>query len=97
MLEVWTPGGAFEELEGYFEDAAFFGREDVVADVFLGYGLSEGLRRAPWPGPREPCRQPLLAARVRPASEPAPAPRPFRIGEWRRSWEDEGYEWYAGI
>jgi para-aminobenzoate synthetase component 1 len=91
VLEVWKAAGAFEELESYLEDAGLFEHEDVVADVFLGYGLSDGLRRAPWPGPPTPCRLPLLAARVRPASEPARAPRPFRIGEWRRSWDDEGY------
>ena len=91
MLEVWKAAGAFEELESYLEDTGFFGHEDVVADVFFGYGLSDGLRRAPWPGPPAPCRLPLLAARVSPAGEPAPAPRPFRIGEWRRSWDDEGY------
>ena len=91
MLEVWSGSDPLAELEEYLDDAGLFARDDLVADVFLGYALSAALRRAPWPGPPEPCRLPLLAARVRPTSEPTPAPRPFRIGEWRRSWDDEGY------
>ena len=92
MLEVWSGEDPLAELEGYLDDAGFFGtREALAADVFLGYRLSHAQRRAPWPDPPEPCRLPLLAARIRPADERRPAPGPFRIGEWRRSWDDEGY------
>ncbi|HXV34987.1 MAG TPA: anthranilate synthase component I family protein [Gaiellaceae bacterium] len=91
MLEVWRGDDPLAELEGYLDDAGFHAREGLVADLFLGYALSHRLRRAPWPDPPEPCRLPLLAARIHPADEPAPAPGPFRIGEWRRSWDDEGY------
>jgi para-aminobenzoate synthetase component I len=92
VLEVWSGDDPLAKLEGHLEDAGFFGtREEVVADVFLGYALSHGLRRGLWPDPPEPCRVPLLAARIRPASAPRTAPGPFRIGEWRRSWDDEGY------
>jgi para-aminobenzoate synthetase component I len=91
VLEVWSGDDPLAELEAYLDAAGFFARDDLVADVFLGYGLSTALRRAPWPGPPEPCRLPLLAARVQPADERAPAPGPFRIGEWRRSWDDKGY------
>jgi para-aminobenzoate synthetase component I len=91
VLEVWSGADPFAELEGYLADEGFFGHDDVVADVFLGYGISRNLRRAPWPDPPEPCRLPLLAARIHPRDEPPPAPAVFRIGEWRRSWDDDGY------
>jgi para-aminobenzoate synthetase component I len=91
VLEVWSGADPFAELEGYLADEGCFHGDDVVADVFLGYGISRNLRRAPWSDPPEPCRLPLLAARIHPRDEPPPAPAAFRIGEWRRSWDDDGY------
>ena len=94
MLEVWRSDDPLAEVERYLRDAGFFGgavSEDVVADVFLGYRISSSLRRAPWPDPPEPCRLPLAAARIRRADERPSAPAGFRIGEWRRSWDDEAY------
>ncbi|HXV95685.1 MAG TPA: anthranilate synthase component I family protein [Gaiellaceae bacterium] len=91
MLEVWSGDDPLAELEAYLDDAGFFARENLTADLFLGYALSHALRRAPWPDPPEPCRLPLLAARIHPADEPTATRGPFRIGEWRRSWDDEGY------
>ena len=93
MLEVWAADDPLAEVEGYLRDAGFFGggADGLVADVFLGYGSSRGLRRAPWPDPAEPCRLPLAAAGfARPMSPHPPAGR-FEIGEWARSWDDEGY------
>ncbi len=91
MLEVWSGDDPLAELEGYLDEAGFFARDDLVADVFLAYGLSSALRRAPWPGPPEPCRLPLLAARIHGADERLPEPGASAIGEWLRSWDDEGY------
>jgi para-aminobenzoate synthetase component I len=92
VLEVWSGDDPLAELEAYLDDAGFFGtRDDLVADVFLGYGISRGLRRTSRPDPPEPCRLPLLAARIHPADEQPAAPGAFRIGEWRRSWEDDAY------
>src|SRR5207253_5253378 len=62
MLEVYEPDGAFEALEAYLAEEL---DEGLVADVYLGYGMAEPLRREPWPSPPEPCRLPLLAAQVR--------------------------------
>jgi para-aminobenzoate synthetase component 1 len=91
VLEVWSGEDPLSQLEGYLGDAGFFARADLVADVFLGYGISRSLRRAASPDPPEPCRLPLLAARIHPRDERPAAHGPFRIGEWRRSWDDEGY------
>jgi len=89
MLELWEPTGAFEALEAYLADEL---RDGVVADVFLGYGLSQSLRRQASAPPPGPCRLPLLACAVRPedADEPA-SEASFRIGEWERSWSDDEY------
>ena len=91
MFEVWSSDEPLEELEAYLAASDFFENDDLVADVFLGYGISRSLRRAPWPDPPEPCRLPLAAARIHPADEQPPAPGRFAIGEWQRSWDDEGY------
>jgi para-aminobenzoate synthetase component 1 len=92
VLEIWDAGDPLGELEDYLADAGFFGgQEDLVADVFLGYEISRSLRRTRWPDPPEPCRLPLAAARIHRADEQPPAPGRFAIGEWRRTWDDEGY------
>ena len=94
MLEVRRSDDPLAELAEFLRDAGFFAGavgDDVVADVLLGYGISGALRRAPWPDPPEPCRLPLVAARVRRRNEPTPAAGGYRIGEWRRSWDDEAY------
>jgi para-aminobenzoate synthetase component I len=91
VLEVWSGDDPLAALENYLDAAGFFARDDLVADVFLGYAISRNLRRAPWSDPPEPCRLPLLAARIHPRDESPAAPGPFRIGEWRRSWDDDGY------
>ena len=64
VLELHEPGGALDTLERYLADEL---RDGLVADVYLGYGLADTLRREPWPSPPEPCALPLVAARVRPA------------------------------
>ena len=92
MLELWSPAGAFERFEAYLRERGFFqpGGEELVADVYLGYGLSEPLRRSAAPSPPEPCRLPLAAVSVRDGS-PAFSPGRPRIGRWERSWSDEEY------
>jgi para-aminobenzoate synthetase component 1 len=62
MLELYEADGAFEALEAYLAAEL---HEGLVADVYLGYGLGEPLRREPWPAPAEPCPLPLLAAHIR--------------------------------
>jgi para-aminobenzoate synthetase component 1 len=90
MLLLHEPDGAFEALEDYL--APFWGRIGLVADLFLGYGLSAALRRTGRPGPTEPCRLPLLACRVRSLSSADPVSTVgYELGEWERSWDDEAY------
>jgi para-aminobenzoate synthetase component 1 len=85
--------GSFEEVEAALRAAGFFegGAEGLVADLYLGYRLSRALRRTQAPDPPEPCPLPAAAVRIRPASEPPPAPGRFAVGEWERSWEEAAY------
>jgi len=86
MLELWSADGAFEALKSYLADEL---RPGFVADIFLGYGLSEAIRREATPAPPEPCRLPLLAARARPERpRHRTVPHQIRIGRWERTWTD---------
>jgi para-aminobenzoate synthetase component 1 len=92
VLELHSPDGAFAAIEDHLHGAGFFGggAEDVVADLYLGYGLSRGLRRGSHPDPPEACPLPLAACRVRPLAAPRGA-GDFRIGEWTRTWREDEY------
>jgi para-aminobenzoate synthetase component 1 len=90
VLELHAAEGAFARIEAYLDRRGFWGRSGAVADVYLGYGLGEPLRRTPVPAPPEPCALPLAACRIRPEQDGV-APGPFSVGEWSRSWDDEGY------
>jgi para-aminobenzoate synthetase component 1 len=90
VLELHEPDGAFEALEAYLE-RELVGREGLVADLYLGYGLSQALRRSATPPPREPCALPLAACRVRPEVVASARPGSCRVGEWTRSWKDDEY------
>ena len=93
MLELWSHDGALERLEHYLRAAGFFGggARDVVADVYLGYGLSQALRRDAAPPPPAPCRLPLLACRIRAEDEPLARAGTFAVGDWEASWEEAEY------
>ena len=93
MLEVWTGDDPLGAVEAYLREVGFFGggAEGAVADVYLGYRISDGLRRLPVPAPPEPCRLPLAACRVRPAARAPATTGDFSIGEWRRTWTDDEY------
>jgi para-aminobenzoate synthetase component 1 len=95
MLELRSPAGAFEQIEAYLRERGFFvpGGEDLQADLYLGYGLSEPLRRTKAPALPEPCPLPLAAVSVRDTTGPGPdmAVGDVRIGEWQRTWSDAEY------
>jgi para-aminobenzoate synthetase component I len=96
MLELRSPEGAFERIEAYLREHGFFaqsdereGGEELVADLYLGYGLSEPLRRTTVAPPPEPCPLPLAAVAVRDTTGSDPGH--VRIGPWERSWTDAEY------
>jgi para-aminobenzoate synthetase component I len=91
MLELHDPAGAFGVLDEYLAGQGFWGRDGVVADLYLGYGLSASMRRTAAAPPPEPCPLPLLACRIRPAVVPVAKPGGYRLGEWEASWDDDGY------
>ena len=61
LLEVYEPDGAFADIERWLTERGFFapGGDGLVAELYLGYGLSASIRRGIDPCPPEPCR-PLL-------------------------------------
>ena len=92
MLELHEADGAFDKLEAYLGSEGFWGREGIVAELYLGYGLSTGIRRSAVPAPPEPCRLPLLACRIRSVTRPGRVSTVgYELGDWERSWDDEGY------
>jgi para-aminobenzoate synthetase component 1 len=93
MLELRQADGAFAAIEDYLRDAGFFGPDarGLVADLSLGYGLSQTIRRTDSPDPPEPCPLPLAACRIHRLDERPRATGDFRIGEWARTWSDADY------
>src|SRR3954470_15431585 len=86
-LELFAADGAFQVLDDYLADAGFWDAEDLVAELYLGYGLSQALRRDPSPPPAEPCPLPLLACRIGtfPGDSPSDLAR-YEIGAWEATW-----------
>jgi para-aminobenzoate synthetase component 1 len=88
MLELWEPDGAFETLERWLADEL---RDGLVADVYLGYRLSDSYRRALEPSPPEPCRLPALAARTRQVPHTSRVGARYRVGDWTQTWSASDY------
>ena len=66
-IELHEADGALERIEAWLRERGFFapGGEELVADLYLGYGLSSTIRRQHSPRPPEPCPLPLAACSVR--------------------------------
>jgi para-aminobenzoate synthetase component 1 len=95
-LELHRPDGALEVLEEYLRRHGFFrpGAERLVADLYLGYGLSYSLRRVSAPPPPEPCPLPLLACTVRREEYvvgDANDDDACEIGAWAATWSRRDY------
>jgi para-aminobenzoate synthetase component I len=95
-LELREPENAFRLVEEWLRERAFFapGGEELSADLFLGYGLSETIRRTSCPQPPEPCPAlPLAACSVRPGpysvAQYVNAGR--SIGAWEPTWTAAQY------
>ena len=97
LLEIRDPEGAFERLEEWLAARGFFSGDvdDLVAELYLGYGLSDAIRRDSTPSPTEPCPQlPLAACRVR---SPEPILELYgahqcHVGPWEPTWGRGEYE-----
>jgi para-aminobenzoate synthetase component 1 len=96
VLEIRDAGSAFDRIEEWLAGRGFFmaGGAELVADVYLGYGLSQSIRRGATPAPPEPCRAlPLAACRIVSVGSLATDcyKAPLEIGKWQRSWTDAEY------
>jgi para-aminobenzoate synthetase component 1 len=79
------------ELEPALAAEGFFGRDDVVARVYVGYRCSDALRRIAAPAPPEPCPLPAVAVSIEPRSAPVADPGAYAVGDWRPSWSESEY------
>jgi para-aminobenzoate synthetase component 1 len=95
LLVLREPEGAFHAIEEWLREQGFFvpGGEELVADLYLGYGLSHTIRRTTTPAPPEPCAAlPLAACVVRPPGYVVlDDNEDVHVGEWERSWSGTDY------
>ena len=92
-LELRTADGAFRAVEAWLRERGFFapGGESLCAELYLGYGLSEPLRRAGGEPPPESCAAlPLAACRLVDADSGGGSGS-FRVGDWEPSWTAAEY------
>jgi para-aminobenzoate synthetase component 1 len=96
-IEIHDAAGAFERIEGWLRERGFFvpGGERLVADLYLGYGLSATIRRQHSAVPPEPCRLPLAACSVRPQEYVSgydnKSGKSLRFGLWETTWSAREY------
>jgi para-aminobenzoate synthetase component 1 len=91
-LELRETTDAFPRVEGWLRERGFFqpGGEDLRAELFLAYGLSQSIRRRASPIPQEPCPElPLLACRIL-AGSPDRSGSAV-IGDWEPTWDARAY------
>ncbi|HEU4972715.1 MAG TPA: anthranilate synthase component I family protein [Gaiellaceae bacterium] len=92
LLELREPGAAFTRIEDWLRERGFFAdRAELVAELYLGYGLSQAIRRTAVQAPPEPCPAlPLAACRVGRVG-PGHVEGGFEIGEWEQTWTAAEY------
>ena len=96
LLEIRTADDAFERIEEWLNTRGFCAPdgEKFVADVYLGYGLSQTLRRSASAALPEPCPAlPLAACRVIAAGSGAADAyeSSVAIGDWEQTWTASEY------
>jgi para-aminobenzoate synthetase component 1 len=95
VLELHEPEGAFHRLEEWLRERGFFapGAEHLTADLYLGYGLSQAIRRGATPPPPEPCPAlPLLTCRLTSGYRVWQAvAESCRVGPWQPTWTASEY------
>jgi para-aminobenzoate synthetase component 1 len=82
---------ALADLEPALAAEGFFGRDDVVARVYVGYGASDVLRRTGTPAPPEPCALPAVAYSIEAVHSRVSSPGSYSVGPWRASWSESEY------
>jgi para-aminobenzoate synthetase component 1 len=93
-LELQDAAGALERLETWLSGRRFFdgkGPAGRRAELYLGYRLSEDMRRTRTPPRPEPVSLPALACHIVDGRSEARPSGPFRIGSWERTWEEHDY------
>lgn len=96
-IEIHTAAGALERIEAWLRGRGFFapGGEQLVADLYLGYGLSSTIRRQRSAAPPEPCPLPLAACSVRPEGYVVEydnaGDEALRFGPWQQTWSTADY------
>ena len=83
--------GSVAELEAALAEEGFFGRDDVVARVYVGYRASDAMRRSRVPAPPEPCPLPAVACAIEPVDGAVRAAGSFVVGDWSSSWSEDEY------
>jgi para-aminobenzoate synthetase component 1 len=79
------------ELEPALDAEGFFGRDGVVAHVYVGFRASDALRRVRREAPPEPCALPAVAYSIEAVGAETAAAGPYSIGDWRRTWSEDEY------
>ena len=87
-LRVTVELESVAELEPALRDEGFFGRDDAVAQVYIGYRCSDRLRRSSAAAPPEPCVLPAVAYSLKPTQTPTGS---YSIGAWHPSWTESEY------
>jgi para-aminobenzoate synthetase component 1 len=92
-LELREPAGAFTRIESWLGEHGFFspGGEELAADLYLGYGLSESIRRRSTPLPPEPIPELPLACVVVGETHRATDCCKLAIGQWETTWSARDY------
>ena len=94
LLELREPDGAYARVEEWLRERGFFapGGEELVAELYLGYGLSRAIRRTRTPSPPEPCAAlPLAGCRIGAREWPSSSGG-YVIGAWERTWTAAEHE-----
>ena len=82
---------ALADLEPALAAEGFFGRDDVVAHVYVGYRSSDVLRRTDTQAPAEPCALPAVAYEIASPEPRTGAPGEYAIGDWHATWSESEY------
>ena len=96
-IEIHEAERALERIEAWLRERGFFapGGEQLVADLYLGYGLSSTIRRERSSAPPEPCPLPLAACTVRRREYVVEygnkRDKELEFGPWQQTWSAAEY------